>query len=101
VLNHIRWGYRIPEAEADIARLRDLCRQALGFENGFLERYRDFLLAELQSDDLAVQLLAVRRLSQVIYPDPAVAAAVADLAAHTNAELQQAAATTLQHYKQC
>jgi hypothetical protein len=55
----------------------------------------------LQSDDLAVQLLAVRRLSQVIYPDPAVAAAVADLVAHTNAELQQAAATLLQHYKQC
>jgi predicted nucleotidyltransferase len=98
-LCRIRWGYRIPDAEAGIAHLRGLCQQALGFENTFLQRYRDFLLADLQSDHAVTQLFAVRRLGQIHYPDPAVAAAVAELAAHANAELQQAAATTLQHYR--
>jgi predicted nucleotidyltransferase len=99
-LCRIRWGYRMPEAEADIAHLRGLCQQALGFENAFLQRYRDFLLADLQSDHAAAQLFAVQRFGQILYPDPAVAAAVADLAAHASAELQQAAAATLEHYKQ-
>ena len=99
-LCRIRWGYRMPEAEADIAHLRGLCQQALGFENAFLQRYRDFLLADLQSDHVAAQLFALQRFGQILYPDPAVAAAVADLAAHASAELQPAAATILQHYKQ-
>jgi len=98
-LCRIRWGYRVPEAESDIAHLRSLCQQALGFENAFLQRYRDFLLADLQSEHAATQLVAVRRFGQILYPDSAVAAAVAGLAAHTNAELQQAATATLHHYK--
>jgi len=100
-LCRIRWGYRIPDSEADIVHLHSLCRQALGFENAFLQRYRDFLLADLQSDDPSVQLQAVRRLGQIVYPEPAVAAAVTRLAAHTNAELQQAVTATLLRYKQC
>jgi hypothetical protein len=98
-LCRIRWEYRMPDAEADIAHLRGLCQQALGFENAFLQRYRDFLLAELQSDDPAIQLFAVRRFGQILYPDPAVAAAVAELAAHAGVELQQAAGATLQYYE--
>ena len=95
----IGWGYRIPEAEADLGNLRGICRQALRFENAFLERYRDWLLAELRSDDPAAQLAALRRLGQLIYPDATVAAALVALAAHANAEIQQAAAATIAHYK--
>jgi hypothetical protein len=98
-LCRVHWGYRVPQAEAEIAHLRNLCRQALGFENAFLERYHDWLLAELRSDQLSAQLFAIRRLSQIVYPDPAIAAAVADLAAHASGELQAAAAATLQHYQ--
>jgi predicted nucleotidyltransferase len=99
-LCRIRWGYRMPDSEADIAHLRGLCQQALGFENAFLQRYRNFLLAELQSDDTGIQLFAVRRFGQILYPDPAVAAAVAELAAQASVEFQQAAGATLQYYKQ-
>jgi hypothetical protein len=63
-----RWDYRIPGARSDLDHLRDICRQTLRFENAFLERYRDWLLAELRSQDSAAQLAAVRRLGQVIYP---------------------------------
>jgi predicted nucleotidyltransferase len=93
-----RWGYRMPKAEDDLLHLRRLCQQALGFENAFLLRYRDFLLDELRQDTLAAQLAAVRRLGQIVYADPAIPAAVAELAAHPNTELQQAVAATLQLY---
>jgi len=95
----IRWGYAMPEAPAEREHLRAMCRQTLRFENAFLDRYRDMLLAELQSENAAAQLSAVRRFGQVIYPDPAVALALAQLAAHSTPELQPAAAAALSHYQ--
>ncbi|HEU5100548.1 MAG TPA: nucleotidyltransferase domain-containing protein [Roseiflexaceae bacterium] len=65
----LRWGYGLPQSLAEREHLRDLCRQTLGFENAFLERYRGMLLADLRSDDAPVRLAASRRLTQLIYPD--------------------------------
>jgi predicted nucleotidyltransferase len=95
----VRWGYRAPEARAERERLRDLCRDALRFENMFLECYRDMLLADLQSEDVAARLAAARRFGQVIYPDPAVASALTQLAARAGAETQQAAVDALAYYQ--
>jgi hypothetical protein len=92
----IGWGYRLPETEADLAHLRGMCQQALRFENAFLERYRDLLLEYAQSGDMPAQLLAARRLGQIVYRDPGVAAALEQLAAHSNSEIRQAAAAAIQ-----
>lgn len=44
-----RWHYRIPAADGDRRRLRELCEQALAFQNHFLGRYRTYLIDELRS----------------------------------------------------
>jgi hypothetical protein len=95
----LRWGYLAPEPAADRERLRDLCRQALAFENHFLARYRDFLLAELRGRDPAAQLLAARRCSQVIFADAAIVAALAEARARGSEQLRQAAADALRRNK--
>lgn len=67
----LRWGYAVP-AEADERRaLRALCKRMLGFENDFLARYRDYLLALLRSADLANRAHARQQLREVAYPDDA------------------------------
>ena len=43
------WGYGIPDGAAERAQLCDICRQTLAFENHYLRRYQDYLLAELQA----------------------------------------------------
>jgi hypothetical protein len=72
----------VPEQAADRKLLRELCEQALAFENHFLEQYKPFLLAELQHHGEAIRLFAARRLRQVIYHDrmvnPALEATVDD-----------------------
>jgi predicted nucleotidyltransferase len=43
----IEWGYVVPEDAAARRRLRELCEDAVGFENRFLAAYREMLLADL------------------------------------------------------
>jgi hypothetical protein len=95
----VAWGYRVPEAQAERERLRGMCREVLRFENAFLACYRDILLADLRSGDAAARLAAARRLGQVIYPQPAAVAALAQLAARTDSEIQQVAAAALVPYQ--
>lgn len=57
-----RWGYLVPTDPAERARLRDLCRRTLAFENHFLIAYRDFLLAESRDADPARGDAATRQL---------------------------------------
>jgi predicted nucleotidyltransferase len=71
-----RWQYRLPDAEPDRGVLRELCDRALDFQNHFLRAYRCYLLGELRSRVPDRQALATRRLCQVQFPDPEVAAAL-------------------------
>jgi hypothetical protein len=61
----LQWGYRIPETEAERELLRELCRTQLAFENHFLALYRDYLLAEQQSDQGQAREVARERLCQI------------------------------------
>jgi hypothetical protein len=97
-LCRLRWNYGRPSSPDERERLRNLCWQTLGFENAFLERYRAALLADLRADDAALQLAAARRMSQLVYPEPAVVAALTRLAAHANPEIQRAATLALANY---
>jgi predicted nucleotidyltransferase len=65
----LAWGYRIPDGQSDRQILRDLCRQALIFENHYLTIYREYLLAQLRGDDISEQLFAAGRLKDIIYPE--------------------------------
>ena len=95
-----RWRYRIPTDPADRRTLRGLCEQALGFQNHFLDRYRRYLLTELDADSNERQLLAATRLGQIVYPgDPEVRAALARLAARGEPAVREAAGATLRRYR--
>ena len=64
-----QWEYQIPENRDERQQLREICRQALAFENHFLIIYKDFLLTELRDAEDKDKLLAVKRLGEIIYPD--------------------------------
>lgn len=93
-----QWHYRIPAAEEDRHRLRELCEQALAFQNHFLSRYRTYLLDELHSAAPHRQTLAAQRLAQIRYPDSEVIEALRQLHDADDADLRQAVETTFDRY---
>jgi predicted nucleotidyltransferase len=95
----VRWDYRIPDGPGERAHLYGLCEQALAFENHFLMRYKDFLLADLQQPDSVIQLRAARRLGQLVYRDPLLALALQPLAQSPTPELRDAAVAALLQYE--
>lgn len=95
------WGYLVPEDAAARRRLRQLCADALGFENHYLERYKGYLIEQLERageprsywlglgaelgtagadgaglDETTPRLFALGRLEQLRFDDPAVTAAI-------------------------
>lgn len=72
----VDWSYRIPEASAARQELRAICGRTLAFENHFLEIFREFVLAELHSDDDRLGQEASRLLGQIPYDDRVVARAL-------------------------
>jgi predicted nucleotidyltransferase len=58
------WEFFIPAGEADRARLRDLCHQALAFVNHFLPFYRQFLLQELRCHNAERRRVARRLITR-------------------------------------
>jgi hypothetical protein len=93
-----RWHYRLPTAEGDRRRLRQLCGQALAFQNHFLGRYRSYLLDELRCAVPQRQALAAGRLAQIHYPDSEVVDALHQLHDTDDTALRQAIETTLARY---
>ena len=64
-----RWQYRIPDDDHDRRALRELCEQALPFQNHFIALYRQAQRAELESDDPERRRVAEWGLAQVTFPD--------------------------------
>jgi hypothetical protein len=93
-----RWQYRLPDGQADRRALRELCRRALPFQNHFLGLYRRYHLDELGSADAGRQLLAARRLGQIVFPDREVAGALERLRSSDQPELAAAVEATLDKY---
>ncbi len=94
----VRWDYQLPSDPVDREGLRELCGQALAFENHFLGRYKDFLLAELRHPSLQFQLMAAQRFGQVLYDHAQVIGALHQAEAGGTAELRELAAAALLHY---
>jgi hypothetical protein len=94
-LCRLRWAYLVPTDPAERWRLRHLCQRVLAFENHYFAVYRDYLLAELRGADPAGRLFAARRCGEVLYPDEAIAAALAVCAADPAPNVAGAARSTL------
>lgn len=89
------WQYQVPESQADQQRLRDLCQQTLAFENHYFAYYRTYLLALLHGSD-DDRLFAAERLTQVVYRDAEMIAALQQNSQADNAEVRAATAQALQ-----
>lgn len=89
-----RWQYLVPDDPEDVARLQEICRRTLGFENHFCRVYRRFLLERLQGNEVQ-RLQAVRRLSSIVYPDEEVESALRRTLSHADPGLSQAVRAAL------
>jgi len=63
----LEWQYHVPEQNAEIDRLSELCRMTLPFENAYFAMYRTCLLELLQGND--ERRFAAERLQQVVFTD--------------------------------
>ena len=93
-----QWNYLIPLTSAHRQQLRALCDRTLAFENYFLERYKMYLLAELQHPCNVYQLYAIKRLGQIIYRERAVLEALEAVKNTNSKEIQLQLDATLQRY---
>jgi hypothetical protein len=80
--------------------LRALCERTLQFENYFLTVYKDYLLAELRSDNAGAQKRALWVLGHIVYDDADVRRAVHVLAGARDEAVQQAATQVLALFQQ-
>jgi hypothetical protein len=62
---HERWQYTIPNEAADRHLLRNLYKQALEFENNFLDIYYELLLEDLGSREVAIHEMAAKQLAGI------------------------------------
>jgi hypothetical protein len=84
-----RWDYQIPPERAVRRRLRALCQSSLDFENHFLLRYRDFLIAELTSGNDGDRATALQTLDRLPYHDPEIEQRRRDVASRLREESDQ------------
>ncbi|MEI2580133.1 hypothetical protein [Scytonema sp. PRP1] len=82
----------------DWLRQCPLGNRTLAFENYFLERYKMYLLGELQYPSDMYQLYAIKRLRQIIYHERAVLEALEALKNPNSKEIQLQVDATLQRY---
>jgi predicted nucleotidyltransferase len=94
-----RWHYLIPDDQGERRLLRLICSRVLAFENHFLLIYKDFLLHELQSDDVQGKLQALWVLTKIPYKDADVEAAVRALENDADGNIRESAVKTMQAYE--
>jgi len=84
------WQYQIPEDINERKRLREICKNALGFADRFLSFYRDFLLEELASGEPERVLMAAMMMGQKRLKDLQVTAALKEHKDSSDDEIKQA-----------
>ena len=71
-----KWNYLIPDDLKERKRLRAICERTLGFENHFLQVYKEFILIELRGNDQKGVLQALSVLQRIVYQDEEILAAI-------------------------
>ncbi|GHO95589.1 hypothetical protein KSF_056370 [Reticulibacter mediterranei] len=72
-----KWHYLLPADHAERRKLREICARTLAFENYFLLVYKEFLLSELQAEDVEGRRMALWVLDRIAYQDEEIELAVA------------------------
>ncbi len=72
-----KWHYLLPTDPAERRKLRQICVRTLAFENYFLLVYKEFLLSELQAEDVEGKRMALWVLDQITYQDEEIEGVVA------------------------
>ncbi|HYU76350.1 MAG TPA: nucleotidyltransferase domain-containing protein [Ktedonobacteraceae bacterium] len=90
-----QWHYLVPQEPAARQRLRELCAQTLAFEQYYLSRYKQYLLAELRKDN-SHKLATVQHLKNDIALDEECIAALQAVHYDNNEELRRAVEDALQ-----
>ena len=98
-----RWNYLIPNKDTDRQMLRSLCQETLGFSNHYLAVYENHIVRELPEGNIQHQLLAIKQLARIIYPEnQAIKNLLKQMQQSENAKLREAACATNhqieQHY---
>lgn len=94
------WDCRIPADEAERRRLRAIRARTQAFEDDFLRRYRDFLLAELRAADTPDRAHALRLLARIPYLDEEIVAAVRPCAGADDRLVRAAAGDAARRYRE-
>jgi len=71
-----QWNYFIPYDLKERKRLRAMCERTLGFENHFLQIYKEFILTELYDTDEKGVQQALSVLQRIVYQDEEILAAI-------------------------
>lgn len=93
------WHYLVPTASADRRVLRELCAQALDFQNHYLRLYREYQLGELACGEAERQRLAVQRLDQIVFADTLVVGVLCELRHSNDASVRSEVTSTLETYE--
>lgn len=94
-LCRVRWSYLIPADPEERATLRGICDRTLAFERFFVSTYREYLLAELNGDDVEGARFAAEAMSHAPLCDDAVHGALATLAQRDDGEVAPLARSAL------
>lgn len=76
-----KWNYLIPDDVKERKQLRAMCERTLGFENHFLQVYKEFVLVELRDADTKGVLEALSVLQRIMYWDEEILTAIREASA--------------------
>ncbi|MDQ2713733.1 MAG: hypothetical protein M3Z08_02365 [Chloroflexota bacterium] len=71
-----RWHYLIPDVHEERQQLRAICARTPGFENHFLQVYKEFLLSELRHGDTQAREQALKVLAAIPFQDEEILASL-------------------------
>ena len=90
-----KWNYLIPHDLKERKQLRAICERTLGFENHFLQVYKEFIHAELRGADMNGVLQALSVLRHIMYADKNIKIAISELQEDECVEVREAVKKTL------
>jgi len=75
-LCRVKWNYLIPEKQEDRQVLKHICERTLGFENHFLQVYKQFVLSELRNGEIQSVLYFLSMAQSIVYQDEEIQSAI-------------------------
>ncbi len=90
-----KWNYLIPEKQEERDVLRHICERTLGFENYFLQVYKQFVLLQLRYGERQGVLYFLSMMQRIVYQDEEINTAIIELQEAECEEVRREAGETL------